>query len=57
MPGPKPVQIELSVEERQELEKLVNRHSTGQQMSLRGRIILRASRGESNSQISRARGE
>ena len=56
MRGPKPLQVELSQEERQELEKLVNRHSTVQQIALRGRIILRAARGESNNQISRELG-
>jgi transposase len=53
MPGPKPPQIELSEVEKRELEKLVSRHTTGQQKALRGRIILRAAEGKSDSAIVR----
>jgi transposase len=53
MPGPKPPAVTLSEEERQDLEKLVRRHSTPQQIALRGRIVLAAADGKNNSQIAR----
>jgi putative transposase len=53
MPGPKPPAIELRPDEKQELEKLVNRHTLGQQLALRGRIVLAAAEGHNNSQIAR----
>jgi putative transposase len=53
MPGPKPPQIELSEVEKSELEKLVSRYTTGQQKAQRGRIILKAAAGESDSAIVR----
>ncbi len=53
MPGPKPPEIHLIDEERQGLEKLVNRHSTPQQVALRARIVLAANDGKNNSQIAR----
>jgi putative transposase len=53
MRGPKPPLVELSPEERQGLETLVRRHSTPQQLALRGRIILFAADGLNNSQIAR----
>jgi putative transposase len=53
MRGPKPPVVELSSEERQGLEILVRRHSTPQQLALRGRIILGAAAGLNNSQIAR----
>jgi putative transposase len=56
MPTPKPCPIELSDVEQQALEKMVNRHTVGQQIALRGRIVLAAARGKSNSQISRELG-
>jgi transposase len=56
MRGPKPKLIELGAKERAELEKLVKRHSVGQQMALRGRIILAAAAGKNNSQIVRELG-
>ncbi len=45
--------VELSPEESQGLETLVRRHSTPQQVALRGRIILGAAAGLNNSQIAR----
>jgi len=51
MPTPKAQVIKLSEKERQELEKLVNKHQTGQQMALRARIILAASSGQTNTRI------
>jgi putative transposase len=53
MPGPKPAAIELTAVEKQELEKLVKRHNVGQQIALRGRIVLAAAEGKNNSQIAR----
>lgn len=51
MPTPKAQVVKLSEKERQELENLVNKHQTGQQMALRARIILTASSGQSNTGI------
>lgn len=56
MPGPKPIAINLSVAEKEALEKLVKGHKTGQQIGLRGRIILGAAQGKSNSQLVRELG-
>ena len=53
MRGPKPPVVELSPEERQGLKTLVRRHSTPQQVALRGRIVLGAAAGLNNSQIGR----
>ena len=53
MPGPKPPPIELTPIEQQELEKLVHRHNVGQQIALRGRIVLAAAEGKNNSEIAR----
>ncbi|MBE0690332.1 MAG: helix-turn-helix domain containing protein [Anaerolineae bacterium] len=53
MPGPKPVPIELSDKVRQDLEKLVGRHTTGQQKAQRARIILQAAEGKNNADIAR----
>ena len=53
MPGPKVPGIELKLDEKQELEKLVKRHNLGQQIALRGRIVLAAAEGQNNSQIAR----
>ena len=56
MRGPKPDPLSLTEVEHNELERLVRRHSTGQQMALRGRIILEANAGKNNSQIARELG-
>jgi putative transposase len=53
MPGPSPKPIALSEEVRQDLEKLVARHTTGQQKAQRARIILKAAEGVNNAQIAR----
>jgi len=53
MPGPKPVLIELSDKVRHDLEKLVARHTTGQQKAQRARIILKAAEGKNNADIAR----
>lgn len=44
MPTPKATEVNLSEEERTGLEQLVRRHNVGQQIALRGRIILAAGR-------------
>lgn len=56
MRGPKPDPLSLTEVERSEVERLVRRHTTGQQMALRGRIILEANAGKNNSQIARELG-
>jgi putative transposase len=56
MRGPKPPGIDLRAEERRALDALVRRHTTGQQMALRARIILAAAAGENNTQIARGLG-
>jgi len=53
MPGPKPEPIELSDEMRHDLEKLVARHTTGQQKAQRARIVLQAAAGKNNAEIAR----
>jgi transposase len=53
MPGPQPEPIEVSDKARHELEKLVARHTTGQQKAQRARIILKAAEGKSNAEIAR----
>lgn len=56
MPGPKPPEVHLTDEARQDLEKLVKRHSTRQQIAVRGRIILAAADGKNNAQIANEQG-
>jgi putative transposase len=51
--GPKAAELHLSEEERNELEALVRRHRTPQQLAQRGRMILGAADGKSNAQIAR----
>ena len=53
MPNPKPLPLELTEAEREGLQKLIKRHSVGQQIALRGRIVLAAGSGQNNSQIAR----
>ena len=56
MRGPKPPAVILTDAERQALEQLVYRHSTGQQVALRARLILAAAAGANNSQMAREEG-
>jgi putative transposase len=49
--GPKPAELQLNEEERNELEAMVRRHSTPQQLAKRGRMILGAAGGKRNAQI------
>ena len=53
MPGPKPRLINLNDIERQGLELLVRRRSTGQQKAIRARIVLQAADGKNNHEIVR----
>lgn len=53
MRGPKAALLSLSKEEREAVEKLVRRHSTPQQIAVRGRIVLAAADGKGNSEIAR----
>jgi putative transposase len=53
MRGPKPPTIDLTTTERQELERLVRRHTTPQQLALRAQIVLAAADGANNCQIAR----
>src|SRR5216683_203447 len=56
MRGPKPDPLRLTEVARTASERLAGRHTTGQQMALRGRIILEANAGKNNSQIARELG-
>jgi len=49
--GTSRLEVSLAATERQGLEKLVHRHNTSQQKALRGKIILLAAAGKSNSEI------
>jgi len=53
MPGRKPIEIKLSAEEKEALEKLDKGHKTSQQIAVRARIVLAAGQGKSNSAIVR----
>jgi putative transposase len=53
MPFPKATEVNLSEQEQIDLEQLVRRHNIGQQLALRGRIILAAGKGQTNSAIAR----
>lgn len=54
MKGPQPAKVELSLSEKQELEAVIRRHSSGQQLVVRARIVLLANEGKNNEQIARA---
>jgi transposase len=56
MPGPKLPPVEVSAEERAELERVVRRHTTGQQLAERARIILLAADGLNNCAVARTAG-
>jgi putative transposase len=51
--GTKPAELLLSEQERKELEALVRRHSTPQQVAKRARIVLAAAEGKRNAEIAR----
>ena len=54
MPRLSPPPVHLSAQEREALHTLINRHSTAQQIALRGRIILLADEGKNHREIARA---
>jgi transposase len=56
MPNPKPIAVKLTDAERHGLRKLVKRHTVGQQIALRGRIVLAADEGKNNTQIAQEQG-
>jgi putative transposase len=56
MRGPKPEPLTLSDTEKVELERLVRRHGTPQQLALRARMILAAAEEKNNSQVARELG-
>lgn len=51
MRGPKPPAITLTQGERQELQRLLKRHTTPQQIALRARLVLAAADGLNNAQV------
>ena len=53
MPGPKPPEIVLTIEEREDLERLVRAHTTGQQVAVRARVVLLAADGLSTEAVAR----
>jgi putative transposase len=56
MPGPKLPPVEVTAEERAELERMVRRHTTGQQVAERARIVLLLADGLNTSEAARAGG-
>jgi len=54
MPRLAPTPLHLSELEREQLQHLVNRHSTSQQIVLRAKIILQADAGQNHREIGRA---
>jgi len=56
MRGPKPAVLALNAREQRALEELVRRHSTPQQIAMRGRMILAAAQGKNNAHIGRELG-
>jgi len=51
--GPQPAKVELSLNEKQELEAITRRHRSAQQLVVRARIVLLADEGKNNEQIAR----
>lgn len=56
MPGPKLPAVEVTAEERSELERIVRRHTTGQQLAERARIVLLTADGLNNCEVARTIG-
>ena len=56
MRGPQPPPVTVTGEERRDLEALVRRHGTAQQIARRARILLAAADGANNAQIARRLG-
>ena len=53
MPRLAPTPLQLTGTEREQLEQLVNRHSTAQQVAIRASIILLADEGQNHREIAR----
>ena len=53
MPRLAPKELKLEEKEREHLKKLINRHTTEQQIALRAKIVLLANEGENNREIAR----
>jgi putative transposase len=53
VPGPRPLPTQLEEPLQSELEALVRRHNTPQQISLRAQIVLLAQQGKNNHEIAR----
>lgn len=53
MRGPKPPALTLSAVERQELDLLIRRHTTPQQLAVRARLVVSAAEGLNNAQVAR----
>jgi putative transposase len=53
LPTLTPCPVQLHEAERKEIQQLVNRHTTPQQIALRAQIILLASEGKNHRQIAR----
>lgn len=51
MAGPQPARVELSPEERSELQRLVRGHRTAQQVVVRARVVLAMANGQNNTQV------
>ena len=56
MRGRKPVEVLLTNEEKNGLNKLIRRHNVRQQIAKRARVVLAAGEGKSNSRIVREDG-
>jgi hypothetical protein len=56
MPTSTPVQIELSEDERAQLERWARRHTSAQALALHARVVLLAADGLNNTEIGAARG-
>ena len=53
LPGLAPTPLQLNKTEREQLQQLVNRHSTAQQIAIRASIILLADEGQNHREIAR----
>jgi putative transposase len=56
MPTPRPAVVALTADERADLDALLRRHTAGQQVVLRARIVLAAAAGLNDCQIARELG-
>jgi transposase len=57
VPGPQAERIKISNQVKEDLEKLVARHTTDQQKAQRARIILKAAEDKTNAEIAREVGQ